>query len=258
MGIDLWIRHFKNNARARQEPPWNTPLLPLPPEEQRVLVNSLEQFQLGDGGGPAGLIAWNLGAYLKKYPSMREVIDLWFQEETEHSRLLGLAVKRFGGKPISSHWSFSLFCLSRRLLGIRFELYCLLLTEVVSNNFYKMLRSRYGDPALRILCDQIIRDETGHIAFHRARLAFDLDGKHTLGKRWAFTMNLLAMLAATTLWVSHRKTLVQRGANSFEFTIRCLDDTARFVARTRRMRREGPRRMAASLTGASLHTEFWS
>ena len=58
------------------------------------------------------------------------LVDHWFGEEREHSRLLGQAVRRFGGKEIKSHWSFTAFCACRRVIGVRAELQILLLTEL--------------------------------------------------------------------------------------------------------------------------------
>ena len=42
-------------------------------------------------------------------------------------------MRRFGGRFIYSHWSFTAFCLCRRTLGVRFELQVLTLTELVSS-----------------------------------------------------------------------------------------------------------------------------
>ncbi|MEM9017907.1 MAG: ferritin-like domain-containing protein [Verrucomicrobiota bacterium] len=257
MEIEKWIRHFEQNQENRTEPHWNAPVnLKRDPAKQKILVKSLEQFQLGDGGGPGYLIAWNLKQYFNQYPAMKPLIDLWFAEEQEHSRLLGEAVQRFGGKPIRKHWSFTTFCLVRRLLGVRFEFNALLLTEIVSNNYYKMLRKYGDDPALRQMCDLIIRDETGHIAFHRARLAFGLDGNSRLSTRWAFTIRLLALAAGTMLWINHRAALNQFGATTFEFYLRFLDETEKFIAKTRQLQVEGPRRASSRIDTRALHTEL--
>lgn len=257
MEIENWIQHFERNRENRSEPNWKSPVeLERPSTKQKVLVRSLEQFQLGDGGGPGYLIAWNLERYFLKYPAMKPLIDLWFAEEQEHSRLLGEAVQRFGGTPIQKHWSFSTFCLVRKLLGVRFEFNALLLTEIVSNNYYKMLRKYSGDPALRQMCDLIIRDETGHLAFHRARLAFGLDGNLHLGARWAGTLRILALAAGTMLWINHRAALKQFGATTFEFYLRFLDETEKFIAKTRQLRVEGPRRASSRIDAHALHAEL--
>src|SRR2546425_5732062 len=97
-----WIRHFRDNRNKRPEPEWNLPIR-LGPEIIRKLLPSLEQFQLGDGGGPASLIARDAARYRDSSPDTRVLTDLWFEEEREHSRLLGQAVRRFGGKGIKSH-----------------------------------------------------------------------------------------------------------------------------------------------------------
>src|SRR6516165_822655 len=172
MNIDSWILHFRRNRQNRPEPDWNAPIT-LPPDVVQPLVRSLEQFQLGDGGGPASLIAWNAESFRSSRIGMRMLVDFWFAEEREHSRLLGAAVGRFGGRRISGHWSFTAFCLARRWFGVRFELTVLLLTEIVSTVYYGLMRRHADDTALRSMCLLIIRDEIGLVAFHRDRLAND-------------------------------------------------------------------------------------
>ena len=135
------------------------------------MLRSVEQFRLGDGGGPASLIAFDAEKFRSRTEEMRTIVDLWFAEEAEHARLLGCAVKRFGGRIITSHWSFTAFCLCRRVFGVRFELQVLTLTELVSTAYYRMLRQHSPDGPLAAMCELILRDEAGHVAFQRDRLA---------------------------------------------------------------------------------------
>lgn len=228
MNYEKWIRHFERNGRNRPEPDWNAPL-EIRETVLKKLVRSIQQFQLGDGGGPAYLIAWNRDEYLAD-PAMKQMIDLWFKEEKEHSRLLGDMLKRLGGKEIESHWSFSLFCGVRKYLGVRFELQALLGTEIVSNVYYKMLRTHGNDAALKSMCDLIIRDETGHIAFHRARLAEEAaTGNRFCGKWWAGMFRLRALLAGTVLWANHRPALRALGGTDGEFYRSIWKDTGIFI-----------------------------
>jgi hypothetical protein len=174
MNVAAWIKHFERNREDRPEPDWSAPVQlkeKLGPEGFAKLVRSLQQFQLGDGGGPASLIAVDRERFFEGESRLKPLVQLWFKEEEEHSRLLGDTLKRFGAPSIQDHWSFSLFCGMRKYLGVRFELSALLLTEIVSHVYYKMLRRYADDVALRRVCSLIIRDEAGHIAFHRARLA---------------------------------------------------------------------------------------
>jgi len=149
---------------------------------------------------------------------MKRLIDLWFiKEEREHSRLLGMMLERLGGAEIKSHWSVELFCGLRKFLGVHFELHALLGTEIVSHVYYKMLRKHAADPALRNMCQLIICDEAGHIAFHRDRLISEnLRHAKTPGRLWASLFLLRAVVAGTVLWVNHRGALIALGANDAE------------------------------------------
>jgi len=233
MNIHRWVKHFGNNGSNRNEPDWNAPLH-LEGKALTKLRKSIQQFHLGDGGGPAYLIAWNRQTVLRD-PQMKRLIDLWFKEEREHSRLLGMMLKRLGGAEIKSHWSFELFCGLRKFLGVRFELHALLGTEIVSHVYYKMLRKHGADPALRDMCQLIIRDEAGHIAFHRDRLASEnLRHAKTTGRLWAGLFLLRAVMAGTVLWVNHRGALIALGANDAEFYQWIWRDTHAFIRSLRR------------------------
>lgn len=234
MDMERWTAHFRRNRENRPEPAWDAPVT-LSPEVVRPLVRSLEQFHLGDGGGPDCLIAWNAERFRSATEDTQRLVDLWFAEEGEHSRLLGAAVARFGGHPIQGHWSFTAFCLTRRWLGVRFELTVLLLTEIVSTAYYRLLHRHGADPALRDVCRLILRDEAGHVAFHRDRLArAGRAGRATYGRGWELRFRLLGMAAATMLWVNHAAGLRAVGGRRAEFYRECGRELSRFVRRLRR------------------------
>ncbi|MBK1882574.1 ferritin-like domain-containing protein [Luteolibacter pohnpeiensis] len=200
------------------------------------LRKSIQQFQLGDGGGPACLIAWDRDAYLSD-PATKQLVDLWFMEEKEHSRLLGRMLKRLDGEGIQSHWSFELFCWVRKFLGVRYELQTLLSTEIVSHVYYKMLRKHGEDPALRQMCALIIRDEAGHIGFHASRLAgSNLNKRRSLGLIGTMAFLSRTILAGTVLWVNHRRALLALGATDAEFYRRIWRDSRIFISQLRKQR----------------------
>jgi hypothetical protein len=181
----------------------------------RKLLPSLEQFELGDGGGPACLIAFDADRFRNATESTRQVVDLWFTEEREHARLLGCAVDRFGGRHIRDHWSFRAFCLCRRWLGVRFEVQALLLTEIVSDAYYRVLRAHVPDQPLKDMCALIIRDEACHIAFHLDRVvAVQRPWPAWLGLFWSLQFRVLGYLAASVLWTSHGPCLRPIGATT--------------------------------------------
>src|SRR5436190_915729 len=97
-----WIAHFERNRLYRSEPDWSAPVS-VPQPALTPLVRSLEQFRLGDGGGPASLIAHDAERFRGRTGELRAIVDFWFAEEAEHSRLLGCAVDRFGRR----HFGFA-------------------------------------------------------------------------------------------------------------------------------------------------------
>lgn len=231
MNVARWLEHFRHNRDHRPEPDWKAPVT-LPPAVIAALVPSLEQFQLGDGGGPACLIAWNAERFRSSRPGLGTLVDLWFAEEREHSRLLGGAVDRFGGQRLTGHWSFTAFCLCRRWLGVGFELTVLLLTELVSTVYYRLMRRHARDPALRAMCRLILRDEAGHVAFHRDRLAGAArPGRARYGTLWQVRFRVLGLAAATMLWLNHARALRALGASRAEFYREVWGELARFLQR---------------------------
>ena len=236
LDADRWLRHFRSNGQSRVEPDWEAPTT-LRPEVVSQLVKSLEQFHLGDGGGPANLIAWNAESLRASSAQTRELIALWFAEEKEHSRLLCGAVKRFGGKPIEGHWSFSVFCAVRRWFGVRFELTVLLLTEIVSTVYYRLIYRHGDDVALRGMCRLILRDEAGHVAFHRDRLAREARGRGCrYGAGWEAWFRGLGLAAGTMLWINHARALVALGATRNEFYREIWTELSGFSRQVRRKR----------------------
>lgn len=225
----FWIDRFERNKSMRPEPDWAAPIT-LAPTVIARLRDSLEQFQLGDGGGPAFLIAGNRENFLAQSDEIRRLVVLWFDEEKEHSRLLGGLVARFKGTPITRHWSFSVFCACRRFFGVHFELTVLLLTEISSTAYYRTLRRYTDDRAVRDVCKLILRDEAGHIQFHCARLAAE---RRTFGYFWAITFRVLGACAATMLWVNHAAALRAVGGSRRGFYRELSVELSRFIRRVR-------------------------
>ena len=226
-----WITFFQNNQINRPVPRWEAPLQ-VSAEVRPLLEQSLREFQLGDGGGPASLIAWNVASYRDSQPGLGEVIDLWFAEEQEHSRLLGGLLSRFLVEPIPGHWSFSLFCFFRRWLGVKLELQILTLTELSSTAYYWLLLRHCEDAAVRDVCSLILRDEAGHLAFQSDRLS--CSGAPWDGWRrvfWKTQFWVSGVIAASVLWLSHGRCLKALGVSTARFYGEATRQFTRFLAR---------------------------
>ena len=229
MNCAKWIAHFERNRQNRPEPEWTAPIL-IPEHMIPPLLHSIEQFRLGDGGGPACLIAFDAERFRGRNEETRKLVDLWFAEEREHARLLGCAVDRLGGRHITSHWSFTAFCLCRRLSGVRFELQILLLTELVSTAYYRVLQRHSPDAPLADMCGLILRDEAGHVAFHRDRLA--AKGRSPLGlvgALWQTQFWFCGYAAATVLWTSHGPCLTAIGGCRAEYFQEVRRELGQFI-----------------------------
>jgi hypothetical protein len=69
---------------------------------------------------------------------------------------------------------------------------------------YRVPRRHIDDAPVPAMCSLILRDEAGHVAFHRARLAAVGKGAGVEGLAWQTQFWLCGYAAATMLWVNHR------------------------------------------------------
>lgn len=231
MNYTRWIQHFERNQKNRAEPNWSDAIT-IPKRKIKPLLKTLAEFQLGDGGGPCCLIAFNADRYLNRSEKLNRIVDMWFNEEAEHARLLGKALDRFDGEQIKSHWSFSAFCIVRKWLGVRLELQILLLTELVSTAYYRLLQRHVHDPAIHQMCHLILRDECGHVDFHRDRLAHSNPSPASpTGALWQLQFWAFGFAAAAVLWSSHGPCLIPFGARNREYFREVTGEIGEFISR---------------------------
>ena len=209
-----WIRHFENNRLDRKEPDWDFPLT-IAEKKRRALAWSLAEYQLGDGGGPCRLIARDADAYRAISENTQRVTDLWFREEAEHSRLLECAVRRLRGSLVTDTFAFRQFQRVRRFMGAQFEMLVLLQVEIISTVYYRIIRRHCGDKPIADMCALILRDETGHISYHRDRLSNDHpQGWNIFQRTW---FRFLGYACAAVLWVGHGRALRTIGMTNADF-----------------------------------------
>lgn len=214
MNYSKWISHFRANRTNRVEPEWDAPFS-LGEKQRQALALSLAEYQLGDGGGPCRLIARDAEQYRGQAAEIRTVVDLWFNEEREHSRLLGGAVRRLRGEFVTSTFAFQAFNACRRAWGVQFEMLVLLIVEIVSTGYYRVIRRHCGDAPIDAMCRLILRDETGHIRFHRDRLeAWYPQG---VSRWWIWRFYALGLACAAFLWWGHGGWLQAIGVTRAEF-----------------------------------------
>ena len=112
----------------------------------------------------------------------------------------------------------------------------LLLTEIVSTVYYRLLLRHGDDVALRAMCRLILRDERGHIHFHRDHLVRDT--RRSYGAIWRLWFRFLGLGAATVLWMSHAPGLKAVGATRVEFCGDVQREISRFIRHLRTTKAE--------------------
>src|SRR4029453_16960325 len=87
----------------------------------------------------------------------------------------------------------------RRALGVQFELLVLLVVEIVSTGYYRIIRKYVGDQPIAEMCKLILRDEARHIDFHRDRLIARMP--HGPSLLWSLKFMFLGEACASFLWI---------------------------------------------------------
>jgi len=111
----------------------------------------------------------------------------------------------------------------------------LLIVEIVSTAYYRLIRSHCGDDPIREMCRLILRDEAGHITFHRERLT----ARYPTGapSLWSLGFFGLGTACVTFLWLSHGRWLKPLGIPASELFVFSLQGLRHF---RRRLRRDEP------------------
>lgn len=236
MNLSHWIHHFRQNRLNRTEPDWKAPLH-LDDRKRDALAASLAEYQLGDGGGPCRLIASDAETLRASDDHVREVIDLWFAEEKEHSRLLHGAVSRLDGTLVEDSYAFRLFNQCRRLFDAQFEMLVLLIVEIVSTGYYRVIRNHCDDTPISDMCRLILRDEAGHVAFHRDRLR----SLYPEGIRlpWKLHFFLLGYACSAFLYLGHGRWIRAIGGSWAELQNHVQTGLIRFARQLERHHEHG-------------------
>jgi hypothetical protein len=180
------------------------------------MARSIARFELGESGDGDRLrqLAAETGD-----PTYSRAIELFVMEENQHASWLTTLRERFGGERLESHWSDSAFVLLRHIGGLRREICVLLTAEVIALTYYRVLALADDDPVLGATCSRVLKDERGHIAFHRATLSHEFTSMPPAA-RTAAILSWRSFVAATAEVVAldHREVLDLAGVSRREFT----------------------------------------
>ena len=203
-----WCEHFRRNVGRQRPIPWDA-VAELLDEQRRVLLPSLQDFQLGEssegrhGQARAAAYAARVGD-----PHYAEAVRLFFAEENRHAAYLARYLGAHGVALIGRSWTDFLFRRIRRLLGLELLITILLTAELIGEVYYRAVRAATGCPVLRAICAQLLRDERMHVRFHVERFRFLRRGRGRL--RTAVQDGLWRLFFAATcraVWLKHGRAL---------------------------------------------------
>jgi hypothetical protein len=164
-----WWEHFRANENHQLTIPWDD-ACPLDGAQRRILLPSLQDFQLGESSeGRHGRARAEAYGERVGDPHYAEAIRLLFAEENRHAAYLARYLRLHGADPIGRSWTDFVFRRVRRLMGLELLLVVLLTAELIGEVYYRAVRAATDCPALRAVCTQLLRDEAMHVRFHIER-----------------------------------------------------------------------------------------
>lgn len=157
-----WLCYFHDNKAARVNITFGG-TVSLAPELCTPLIRSLQRFQIGETGE---------GLHLRKFAKLikddhyEQCIDMFIKEEQFHARVLAEMITSMNGTLLSWHWTDVAFIALRRMLGLKTELFILLIAEIVGKCFYRLCADQIDNSIISDAFSLIVLDELGHLEFH--------------------------------------------------------------------------------------------
>lgn len=224
-----WLAYFQTNKTARVDIHFPGEIA-VPQAVRTPLLKSLQRFQIGETGE---------GKHLKKYASTindtayEECIDLFVKEEQFHARVLAQMIQTMDGNLLTWHWSEFAFVVLRRMLGLKTEIFILLIAEIIGKCFYKVCSDNLEDRLLSAAFSLIVLDEIGHLEFHcsfmsKQMLQFPLWVRRAVNFCWS----ALFFAACTVFIADHRATLKALNVSPQDFLQDCTKTFQRAAVRT--------------------------
>ena len=149
-----WLEYFRSNQSEPEEIRWQD-AAPLHPDLARILIPSIQQFQLGENA--AGVHFLTLAREHGRATNDRdfpEAIALFIAEEQRHSALLARYLRQNGTPLLSKHWVHSIFRRIRHWAGLESKVTVLVTAEIMAIPYYRALMDVSRCPVLAAICQR--------------------------------------------------------------------------------------------------------
>jgi hypothetical protein len=229
-----WLGYFQINRESRAEITFPNRLA-MAQELRLPLLKSLQRFQIGETGE---------GKHLRKYASLmndvvyEQCIDLFVREEQFHARVLAEMIQALDGTLLSWHWTDLAYICLRRMLGLKTEVFIMLIAEIIGKCFYRACADNLDNRLLSDAFSLIVLDEIGHLEFHTHFLqdrtkAFPHAARRAVHYAWC----TLFVVACLVFIADHKNTLVALKVAPRDFLRDCLNTFHRSATRALHLNR---------------------
>ncbi len=210
-----WRQYYEENARNLLEVPWHLGA-ELTSDEKAAIAQSLKEFQAGESSEGKHLFR-NAQEYSERTGDLEYLaaIRLFIAEEQRHARVLGQYLLLNDISLVPTTFTDRVFRRLRHLFGgLEISIAVLITAEIIAKVYYAVLREATQSVILRVLCDQILRDELSHVQFQAEQLAKLRARRGWLGRTVTMGLQRFLFLGTTlVVWLFHRK-VVRRGGLS--------------------------------------------
>lgn len=133
-------------------------------------------------------------------PAYADTVRLFIEEENQHSAYFQAFMQFHGRKLKKASVINEVFRLVRNMKCIYSEFTVLVSAEIISISYYAALRVATSSPALKCICEKILRDEAPHIAFQIFTLSLFPQSKITRPLRRGLMVSTYLVV-----WASYQK-----------------------------------------------------
>jgi hypothetical protein len=227
-----WVDYFRWNGSVAMRVPWH--IGPdLSDAERAAIAHSIQVFQLGENSEGRHLMRyakeWAKRTGDAAYP---EAIRMLIVEEQRHAGVLARFMEINGIARIKSGCTDGVFRRARNLLGsLEISISVLVTAEIIAKIYYPALSEATASTVLQTICEQIHREEIGHVEFQTEQLARIRAGRQAPGM-WAtrFLHRLLFYPTLMVVGLSHRMVLRRGDLSFWHFFARCHQEFVRDLA----------------------------
>jgi len=213
-----WLTHFSLRSMTALHVS-ACEALQLTDRERQIITRSIQQFQLGEGSrGQRLLQRGQRFGRAANDPLFADALELFIQEEQQHSRYLEAFMESQQIPRLRRHWVDSIFRTLRGLAGLELSLTVLVTAEIIAVPYYRALRGATGSPILKMICTRILEDEANHLRFQASMLArISASRPPALRRALGELHRLFLRGTARVVWKEHRAVFEAAGYSLRKF-----------------------------------------